>query len=344
MDEALAARFARLALGHVAREYPHKLDHVLEGPEDARTPRELHPVFHGSFDWHSCVHGYWMLARLLRRFPGMAPAAEVRDLFDDRLTAAKLAGELAYLERPASKGFERPYGWAWLLLLAAELRLHPGRPWPGAMAPLAAAVADRLRAFLPKATYPIRAGTHANTAFALLLADAFAAGHDAALGRLLRAKARAWYGRDEDCPCWEPGGDDFLSPALVEAACMARLSEPGTFVPWFDRFLPGAGEGRPACLFEPARVSDRADGKIVHLDGLNLSRAWCWRLLARRLPAGDPRRTRFARAAARHLAASLPHVAGDYAGEHWLASFAVLALEPVTLEDARGSGVAGRPG
>ena len=327
LTEAPARRFAAIALCHVTREWPNKPDHVLGGPEDLRAPRELHPVFYGSFDWHSCVHGYWMLARLLRRFPALPEAAAIRTLFDAQLTAPKLAAEVAYLERPLSRGFERPYGWAWLLKLAAELHgLGDGR-WEAAIGPLALAVATRLRAFLPRADYPVRAGTHGNTAFALALAADWAAGCDPDLLPLLRARALDWYGGDADCQAWEPGGDDFLSPALIEAECMRRLLPEADFAPWLDRFLPRLAAGEPATLFRPVRVSDRTDGRIVHLDGVNLSRAWCWRSLARVWDPADPRRARAEAAAAAHLAASLPHVAGDYMGEHWLASFAVLALE-----------------
>lgn len=330
LTPALASRLAGLALSHVTREYPNKLDHVLAGPGDVLGPRALHPVFYGSFDWHSCVHGYWLLATLLRRVPGLPQAGAVRALFDAHLTPDRVAGEVAYLARPSARGFERPYGWAWLLALAAELGRHEaddGRRWAAALRPLADAFAERFRAFLPLATYPVRAGTHVNTAFALALALEWADGAgDDALGALLRGKARAWYAGDRDCPAWEPGGDDFLSPALVEAECMRRALPPAEFAAWLDGFLPRLAAGEPAALFAPAEVSDRTDGKIAHLDGLNLSRAWCWRALAGALGPGDPRREIALGAAERHLAAALPHVAGDYMGEHWLATFALLAL------------------
>jgi len=322
-----AARFAEIALGHVTREYPHKLDHVLEGPEDAATPRALHPIFFGSFDWHSCVHGWWLLLRVRRQFPDLPVASRIAALADEMLAPDKVAGELAYLDRAYTGGFERPYGWAWLLALHEEAQRHAGRPWAADLDPLADAFADRFRTFLPKLTYPIRTGTHFNTAFAIVLALDWAESNDAALADLLRARAAAYYGDDRDCPAWEPGGDDFLSPALIEALCMRRCLPDADFRGWFDAFLPRLAEGRPASLFTPAHVSDRSDGKIAHLDGVNLSRAWCWRRLAGAL---DPERAAFARAAAdAHLAASLPHVAGDYMGEHWLATFALLALEAV---------------
>ena len=325
LTPALAEQFAGIALGHVTREYPNKPGHVLAGPEDARTPAILHPVFHGSYDWHSCVHGYWLLARLLRLFPDGGRGGAIRALFDRQLVPEKVAGECAYLDAPSARGFERPYGWAWLLKLAAALRDLDEPRWGQALAPLAARVERRFRDFLPIAPYPVRVGTHFNTAFALRLAADYA---DADFLALLRETALAWYGRDEDCPAWgEPSGDDFLSPALIEAEALRRLLPPGEFLPWFDRFLPRLAGGRPETLFTPARATDRSDGKIAHLDGLNLSRAWCFRALAGALPADDPRRAGMLAAAGTHLEAGMPHLAGDYMGEHWLASFALLALE-----------------
>jgi hypothetical protein len=324
LTDDIAARFATVALGHVTREYPHALTHVLAGPDDVRFPRDLHPVFYGSFDWHSCVHAYWMLARLLYLFPHMPPAAEIRTLFDAQLTSAAVAGECAYLNRPAARGFERPYGWAWFLKLAEAMRRFPDRPWSATLAPLTTIFVARFIAFLPKATYPVRVGTHFNTAFALALANDYA---DVGLGELFRRTVDGWYGADAGCQAWEPSGDEFLSPALIEAECMRRLLPAERFLPWFDRFLPDVAQLRPESLFQPARVTDRSDGKIAHLDGLNLSRAWCWRSLAGALPPRDVRRPVMLRAAEVHLDAGLPHVAGDYMGEHWLASFAVLALD-----------------
>ena len=323
----IASRFAAIALGHVEREYPNKMDHVLDGPQDAVGPRELHPVFFGSFDWHSCVHGYWTLATLRRRHPEIPEARAIDDLFAGAFTAEKVEAERAYLNRPSSRGFERPYGWAWLLMLQAELMRHGDETWARRLAPLAEAFADRFRAFLPKATYPVRTGVHNSTAFALALAADYAsATQDAAFGTLLRNTARGWYGADRNAAAWEPSGDDFLSPTLMEAEAMRRLLPPAEFRVWFAAFLPDAAKGAPASLFTPATVSDRTDGKIAHLDGLNLSRSWCWRAIAQGLDPDDHLRAAAHEAADRHLAASLPHVAGDYMGEHWLASFALLAL------------------
>ncbi|HET9159575.1 MAG TPA: DUF2891 domain-containing protein, partial [Caulobacteraceae bacterium] len=229
----LAANFARIALGHVTREYPNKLDHVIDGRLDLRSPRALHPIFFGSFDWHSCVHGYWTLATVLRRFPEMAGAAAVRALFDEAFTADKVAGEVEYLRRPYSRAFERPYGWAWLLKLQSELSQHQAG-WAAGLQPLANVFVRRFHDWLPLADYPIRTGTHTCTAFAFALASDYAkVAGDQRLLDALTEKARAWYLADRDAQAWEPSGDDFLSPALMEAECLRRLLEPDEFRSWF---------------------------------------------------------------------------------------------------------------
>jgi hypothetical protein len=325
----VAARFASIALGHVGREYPNKLDQVLTGPADLAGPRALHPIFYGSFDWHSAVHSHWLLARVLRRFPDAAAAGDIRAWLAGAFTAENVAGELAYLARPSAGGFERPYGWAWLLMLQAELEAHEtaeGRGWADALRPLARAFEARFAAWLPKATYPTRVGTHGSSAFALALAQRYAAfAGEPGFEPLLAETARRWFGADADARPFEPSGVDFLSPTLMEAECLRRLIPVDDFAAWFARFLPRLAEGEPATLFEPAMVSDRTDGQIAHLDGLNLSRAWCWRHLAGAAPAAL--RPRLLDAAERHLAAALPHLADHYMGEHWLASFALLALD-----------------
>lgn len=330
IDLPTASRLAEIALGHVAREYPNKLDHVLNGPDDLQAPRDLHPMFFGSFDWHSNVHACWLLATVLRRVRDLPQRQSIRDLFDDRFTGGHVASELAYLAQPLRGTFERPYGWAWLLMLAAELRRHTtdeGRLWSAHLAPLTEAFLARFRRFLQGATYPIRAGTHANTAFAIALAFEYAeTARDQPFRALLWAAATRWYEHDADCQAWEPSGDDFLSPALVEAECMRRVLTRHAWQDWFTRFLPRVAERHPLTLFQPARVHDRSDGKVVHLDGLNLSRAWCWRNIATGMDEGDSRRALALEAANAHLASALPHLSGDYAGEHWLATFALLAL------------------
>jgi hypothetical protein len=322
LDFSLASHMARIALGHVTKEYPHKLDHVLLGDEDALAPRALHPIFFGSFDWHSCVHGWWTLLTLRRLFPEIEEAGAISALADESFTLEKVGAELAYLDRPLSRGFERPYGWGWLLYLHLEASRHDGTLGTR-LEPLACAFADRFRAYLPVLTYPIRVGTHFNTAFAMILALEWAETFDPSLAQLIRERALHWFGADRDCQAWEPGGDEFLSSALVEALCMAK-AQPADFSAWFAHFLPSVANRQPASLFEPAFVSDRSDGKIAHLDGLNLSRAWCWRSIAPLLPATE--RAVAEASADEHLAAAMPHIAGDYMGEHWLASFALLAL------------------
>ena len=325
LDETTATRFAVLTLGHIGQEYPHKLDHVLNGDGDALPPRLLHPIFHGSFDWHSCVHGWWQLLTLLRLHAGGGAADAIRAHADRMLVPEKVDGELAYLARPGTASFVRPYGWAWLLALHGEAARHDA-PWGAALEPLARAFAARFRDFLPKLTYPMRVGTHFNIAFAMVLAHDWATENDPALTALITARATAWFGADRACQAWEPGGDEFLSPALIEALLMSRLLSRDAFADWFGAFLPELAAGRPATLFTPATVSDRSDGKIAHLDGLNLSRAWCWRGIAAALGADHPIAPIAEAAAERHIAASLPHIADDYMGTHWLATYALLAL------------------
>ncbi len=324
LDSSTAASFARIALGHVRKQYPYKLDHVLLADEDALPPRVLHPIFHGSFDWHSCVHGWWTLLTIRRLYPHLSEAQAIAELADESFTPGKVAGERAYLERPMSAGFERPYGWGWLLYLHLEASRHDDRLWALELEPLARDFAERLHIYLAKLTYPIRVGTHFNTAFALILALEWADRFDPALAQAIRIWAPEKYGKDRDGQAWEPGGDEFLSSALVEALCMARALPESDFAAWFAAFLPRLDERQPATLFEPPFVSDRSDGKIAHLDGVSLSRAWCWRSIAPKLP---PHIQAIATAAADdHLAVAIPHVSGDYMGEHWLASFALLAL------------------
>jgi hypothetical protein len=332
LDENAASLFARLALNGLTREYPNKLDHVMNGEEDVRSPSSLHPAFFGSYDWHSSVHGHWMLVRLLKLFPHLPEAEEIRRTLDTTLTAGNLAMEAAYLRQPNRASFERTYGWAWLLKLTEELDGWDdpdGRRWAENLQPLAEAFAQAYLEFLPKQDYPIRRGVHPNTAFGLAFALDYArtVGHQP-LEALLLERARTYFAGDRDYPArWEPDGDDFFSPSLMEADLMRRVLEPDAFPSWLHGFLPGLQRGEPASLLTPAEVSDRSDPKIVHLDGLNLSRAWCMRLIATALPEGDNARPVLMESAARHAHATLPHIAsGNYEGEHWLASFAVYML------------------
>lgn len=321
----MAARFAGIALGHVTQEYPHKLDHVLLGDGDAVPPRVLHPIFYGSFDWHSCVHGWWTLLTIRRLFPDLPEAARITILADESFTADKVAAELAYLHRPQSAGFERPYGWAWLLALHGEAERQGDHSWGDRLRPLALAFAERFVGYLDKLTYPITVGTHFNTAFALTLAHDWAQAHHPGLLAAIETWAARCFAQERDYRGWEPGGDEFLSPALSVALLMSRVRDRATFTPWFEAFLldNGALETR----FDPAFVSDRSDGKTAHLDGLNLSRAWALRSIRAAL-APHPCEPLLTRLADANFAAALPHLSGDYAGEHWLASFALLATLP----------------
>lgn len=333
LTPTLAGRFARLALRCIGREYPYHPAHVITGPADARTPRALHPAFYGCFDWHSAVHGHWLLAHLLRRFPDLPEADEIRAGLAADLTEANLAAETAYFQEPGRAGFERTYGWAWLLKLAEALLDWDdpdGRRWSAALAPLVDVIVARYLDFLPRQTYPIRTGTHPNTAFGL----AFALDYAAAVGHtelrdLVRQRSLDYYAADQGCPAgWEPGGNDFFSPCLMEADLLRRVLLPAEFAGWLGRFLPHLVTGEIGRLSAPATVTDRADGQLVHLDGLNLSRAWCMWSIAAALPLGDPRRLVLTGSAARHADAGLAGVtSGDYMGEHWLATFAVFALE-----------------
>jgi hypothetical protein len=327
-----ASHFVGLALTGITREYPNAPGMVLNGPGDVLGPRVLHPAFYGCFDWHSSVHGHWMLVRLLKLFPDLAEAGDIRRSVGSNLSAENILAEKAYFDGANRRSFERMYGWAWLLKLSEELHGWDdpqGSSWRDNLQPLADAFVERYLSFLPKQTYPIRGGTHPNTAFGLAFALDYArtvGQHE--LEEMIVRRSRDYFGQDVEYPAgWEPSGSDFLSPSLIEADLMQRVLSANEFEGWLGRFLPGLEEGRPETLLRPATVADRTDPQIVHLDGLNLSRAWCMNGIARALPEGHSLSAMLAEAAQRHAEASLPHVAsGDYMGEHWLASFAVYML------------------
>jgi hypothetical protein len=320
-DASQASRLAALALEGVQREFPCNPGHVLRDASELRLPRALHPAFYGCFDWHSAVHGHWLLAHLLRRFPQLRLADEIRGALDQNLRAENISAEARYFK--TRNYFERPYGWAWLLKLARELAEWEDRDaarWSANLEPLAETVEALYRQWLPKQTYPVRAGVHSNTAFGIAFALDYArSAKRAELENLLVRKTLEYFSGDRDYPAaWEPGGNDFLSPCLVEADLMRRVLAPEEFRRWFEAFLPKI----PATLLTPATVSDRADGQLVHLDGLNLSRAWCYFALGAAMPENALLRT----AAEAHLQAGLAEIfSGHYEGEHWLASFAALA-------------------
>jgi len=332
LAEPQASHFARLALKCVAKEFPNKPEHVMNDRQDVLTPSELHPSFYGCYDWHSSVHGHWMLVRLLRMFPNLREADAIRQALDKNLTRENIQVETAYLKQSNRQSFERTYGWAWLLKLAEELHLSESadaKKWAGNLQPLTNAFVERYLLFLPKQTYPIRTGVHPNTAFGLAFAFDYAktAGNEP-LAKLIAQRSLTYFAKDRNYPAaWEPGGEDFFSPALMEADLMRRVMRPAEFRIWFRRFLPQLRAGSPRSLLVPAIVSDRSDPKLVHLDGLNLSRAWCMRSIASALPRNDPARQVLVKSAQAHTRDALAHVAsGDYAGEHWLASFAVYLL------------------
>jgi hypothetical protein len=332
LTQEQASAFARLALKAIDKEYPNKPGHVLNSETDLKSPQTTNPAFYGSFDWHSSVHGHWMLVRLLRLFPDLPEKKEVRAALAKHLTAKNLQAEADFFARPNSQSFERPYGWAWLLKLAEELHVWDdpdAKDWSKNIKPLADTIVARYLAYFPKQTYPIRSGVHPNTAFGLAFAHDYArAVGNKQLRELIEERAKAYYGKDADVPAaWEPDGADFFSPSLMEADLMCRVLPADEHRAWLRRFLPDLAKGEPKGLLAPAKVTDRSDPQIVHLDGLNLSRAWCMRSIASALPEDDPARKVLAESATRHAEASLPHVAsGDYAGEHWLASFAVYLL------------------
>lgn len=317
----VAAQYVRLAAAGARRAYPNAPQYLLNTPDELLPPQVLHPAFYGCYDWHSAVHTHWLLARLGRLFPESSAVAGA--VLGEHLTPANLAAELAYCaDRPY---FERPYGLAWVLALAAELPRWPGPDgvaWQAAVAPLAELLAARLVEWVAAEPYPIRHGTHGNTAFALTLAVDAAPALRADLG----SAARRWYGADVAYDGrYEPSAHDFLSPGLTEAVLMSRVLPGPDFAAWLAGYLPGLAGGEPAGLLVPVLVTGRADPHGVHRDGLNLSRAWCLRELA---AAVDGTAGAVLRAAARaHLAAALPYVAsGEFVGEHWLPTFAVLAL------------------
>lgn len=329
LDVGTAARFAGLALKCLHQEYPNKIAHTLAGDADVHPPRELYPAFYGCYDWHSAVHGHWLLVRLVKQFPAAPFATQARAELARSLTPANLAAEAAYLQTEGRASFERPYGLAWLLELAAELRTWKdpqAAEWARAMAPLENAAAQRVKTWLPDLAYPIRIGEHDQTAFSFgLIWDWAAVSGDAQMRALLDGAARRFYLSDRACPlAYEPSGHDFLSPCLAEADFMRRVLAPAEFARWLDAALPQIARNGHRDWLKPAIVTNRADPKLAHLDGLNLSRAWMLEGIAHALPAKDERIFALRNVAAEHRAAALPAVTGEhYEGGHWLGTFAV---------------------
>ena len=326
-DASAAQRFVKLALYCVHKEYPNKLAHVLNDAKDVKAPHQLTPAFYGCYDWHSSVHGHWLLARLARTFPDAPFAAAARKALAQSLTPKNLATELQYLEGAGRVSFERPYGLAWLLQLAAELRewnTPEAQRWSKALEPLERAAAAHLGAWLPRLSRPIRVGEHDQTAFAFgLVFDWARAAKDTAMLALLEERVEVFYGKDVSCPLsYEPSGQDFLSPCLAEADLMRRVLPAAQYATWLRTFLPGIPE--KGAWLTPEVVTDRSDPKLAHLDGLNLSRAWMLEGILSALPPTDPRVPVLTATALAHRTAGLESVTGEhYEGGHWLGSFAV---------------------
>ena len=332
LDQTHASRFVNLSLACVDRAFPNKPSHVYDGVETFRPPRDVTPAFYGCFDWHSAVHGHWAMARVLRQFPKIPEASRIRQALNAHLQAEAMQRELDFFKAKRSRTFERPYGWGWLLRLAAELHSwqdEDARRWAAALRPLASFLATQMADYLARLSRSIRAGTHANTAVALVHGlDSAGAVGDTSLAKTIEQRARDFYGADTDCPtAYEPSGEDFISPCLVEADLMRRVLPRAKFVAWLDGFLPPFYSAKFRPLLETVEVRDRHDPRIGHLIGLFLQRAWCMGGVASALPEGD-RRSAVLEKAARlhgHEAVKLMFDSG-YGGEHWLASFAVYLL------------------
>lgn len=326
LDKRQAYRLSKMALHCMQKEYPYKLGQVVGSDEDLQSPQKLHPAFYGCFDWHSAVHGHWLLVRILKEYPSIENADTILTKLQENINEENIMGELSYFERPTEKSFERTYGWAWLLKLAEELHTwdHPkAREMETSLQPLTDFIENKYLDFLPRLGYPIRVGEHTNTAFGLTFAYDYAITLNRdALKKIIEEKARKFYFEDVECPItWEPGGFDFLSPCLEEIDIMRRILPKGEFEPWLSKFLPELID--PKFNLEVAKVTDRSDGKLVHLDGANFSRAWTLYGLA----SAYPEYSHLENMADKHVAHSIGLIDdGEYSGTHWLGSFAVYAL------------------
>jgi len=325
LDRIEAGRLAKLASNCILTEYANHIMHTMQSDKDTGTPSQLHPAFYGCYDWHSSVHGHWLLVKLLKEFPDLPGKDSIVKAIDLTLTPANIAVEISYLKAPGRISYERPYGWSWLLKLTTELSTWDspmGEKWFGILLPLAQQVVQNYKTYLPGLYYPLRRGVHANTAFGISFALDYArAMGDHEFEKLLTERSRFYYLSDKNIPAsWEPEGDDFFSPSLIEADLMRRVLSKEEFQKWFAAFLPEL----PVSLQHPAVVADRSDPTGVHLDGLNLSRAWCMSDVAKSLPAGSRMALKLRQSGAEHAKDALPHVISEnYLGTHWLATFAV---------------------
>ncbi len=338
MTDTQVVAFATLALDGIPTEYPNKPSNVMAGPESIQSPQKMHPAFYGCFDWHSSVHGHWMLVRLLKEYPDNSVRKKIRDQLSQSLTAENIQGEVAYFQEKQNKSFERMYGWAWLLRLVLELEQWDdpqGKQWRENLRPLEEIIVQRTMDYLPLLSFPIRTGVHPDSGFALGQALDYARGvGNKDLEGLIVQRAQDYYLSDTEYPSeYEPSGQDFFSSGLNEADLMRRVLPQKEFREWFDRFLPGFAAGAGGNLLVPVEVSDVTDGKIVHLAGLDLSRAWCFQGIASALSVDDPRRELMRNAASEHAKMGFKYVfSGSYEGEHWLATFAIYLITRVAAE------------
>ena len=338
LTEQQVQAFARLALKGIPQEYPNKPSNVMNSAADVRSPKEMHPAFYGNFDWHSAVHGHWMLVKLLRQYPDSPVAGEIRATLNDQLTADKMHAEAKYFLEPQNKSFERMYGWAWLLQLARELHTWDdadAKLWRQNLRPLEEVIIKHAAEYLPKLSFPIRVGTHTDTAFALgMELDYARTVSNNSLEELVITKSREFYLADQNYPAhYEPSGHDFFSSGFNEADLMRRVLSPEEFSSWLARFLPGLSTNTLGSMMKPVEVTDVTDGHLVHLAGLDLARAWTMQGVADALPIGDARRKILEASVPEHASAGLKYVtSGHYEGEHWLATFAVYHLTRSGLE------------
>lgn len=326
LTEREAINLSHLPLKCLQKEYPNKLNQTLMDENEMGGPASLHPSFYGCFDWHSSVHGHWLLVNILRKYPDHPNEDSIVEKLKLNITKENIEKELAYFKRESEKSFERPYGWAWLLKLQEELDKWDapvGKEMAANLKPLSDFIVQKYLDFLPRLNYPVRSGEHSNTAFGLSLAYDYAihSGHKE-LREIISQRSKDYYLHDKGCPInWEPGGYDFLSPCLQEVELMSKVLPQEDFKKWFDDFLPDAS--RQNYSLSPATVSDRSDGKLVHLDGANFCRAWALFAIVDKIPEYR----HLVKIANEHINASLPSIAdGSYEGEHWLATFALLAL------------------
>ncbi|MBZ7964882.1 DUF2891 domain-containing protein [Campylobacter sp. 2457A] len=329
--EEFIKQFSAIALENIFKELPNKITHSFNDLDDVKIPKQMYPIFYGSYDWHSSVHSHWLLVKILRNFANFAPVDEITKALNSQFSKEKAEGELKYLENPAHKGFERPYGWGWFLKLALELNLlakenQDAKIWAKNLDKIADFFVKEFKEFLPKMDYPIRVGTHFNSSFALYFALEFARfKNDQELEQYIIQSARRWFLNDENMQTLEPCGDEFLSPVLMEAVLLSAVLPEDEFKIFFKKYLPKLNEKKPETLFNPVRVSDRTDGKIAHLDGLNLSRSWCLKILSNF--CDEDLKNILRKNATDHFNEAIAHIEEDYLGSHWLGSFALLALD-----------------